>query len=459
MAIAHYYPNEVYTTFAFFGLMFSVIPFAWHLQAWNTGTCLFMFWAGLGCLNAFVNSIVWHHSVINYAPVWCDISSRIIIAISVAIPASMLCINRRLYHIASIKTVTISRAEKRRGVMIDLAIGLGIPIIEMVLAYIPQGHRFNILEDVGCYPAIYMTPVGWCLVAIWPALICFVSAIYSILAIRAFYKSQAQFEQILSHHKNCNKNRYLRLMVLAAFEVVVNFPLAIQNAVSAWKEGMFPWLGWADTHYNFSRVVQTPRVLWMASVAGVDIEKTRWLIILCPYVFFFFFGFAEEARKNYRSAIQTISKHTGISTIGSWGQSRTFGTSKGSTTQVDASNGSLPVFVKRDIHRKRDTLDSISDMTTSIDGSSIIDEKIYDEKNGIPDYENIVLPVAGGVLDDIKVDDRSPTPSSGPSSNSSTASLPNLAVPQVHAPRPDSAIIEISSIRDEIRVSDKESRV
>ena len=32
-----------------------------------------MAWAGLGCLNVFVNSIVWNSTVENVAPFWCDI--------------------------------------------------------------------------------------------------------------------------------------------------------------------------------------------------------------------------------------------------------------------------------------------------------------------------------------------------------------------------------------------------
>lgn len=44
-----------------------------------------------------------------------------------------LCINRRLYLIATSNAVTITKAEKRRSVMIDLAIGLGVPILEMIL--------------------------------------------------------------------------------------------------------------------------------------------------------------------------------------------------------------------------------------------------------------------------------------------------------------------------------------
>jgi pheromone a factor receptor len=51
----------------------------------------------------------------------------------VGIPAASLCIFRRLYLIASVKSVTITKAEKRRAIMVDLAIALGIPFVEMIL--------------------------------------------------------------------------------------------------------------------------------------------------------------------------------------------------------------------------------------------------------------------------------------------------------------------------------------
>ena len=92
-----------------------------------------MAWTGLACLNQFINSIVWNNNAINWAPVWCDISSKFIVGTAVAIPAASLCINRRLYHIASVKSVTVTKAEKRRQIMVDLAIGLGLPVMEMIL--------------------------------------------------------------------------------------------------------------------------------------------------------------------------------------------------------------------------------------------------------------------------------------------------------------------------------------
>jgi pheromone a factor receptor len=56
---------------------------------------------------------------------------------TVAIPAASLCINRRLYHIASIRRVRITKAEKRQQVLVDLAIGLGLPILEMIIRKSP----------------------------------------------------------------------------------------------------------------------------------------------------------------------------------------------------------------------------------------------------------------------------------------------------------------------------------
>jgi pheromone a factor receptor len=53
--------------------------------------------------------------------------------IAVAIPAASLCINRRLYYIATANTVTNTKRQKRRAVMVDLVITLGIPILESAL--------------------------------------------------------------------------------------------------------------------------------------------------------------------------------------------------------------------------------------------------------------------------------------------------------------------------------------
>jgi len=63
----------LYPTFAFLGFILSLIPLPWHLQAWNSGTCYFMMWSALACLNQFINSVVWAGNALNPAPAWCEI--------------------------------------------------------------------------------------------------------------------------------------------------------------------------------------------------------------------------------------------------------------------------------------------------------------------------------------------------------------------------------------------------
>ena len=111
-----------------------------------------MVWSGLGCLGLCINSIVWKGNTNDWAPVWCDICefekvfywdieainriflvTRVLVIGNFGVSAAMLCSNRRIYLIASVRKVTISRAERRRQVVVDLAISLGFPIVLLIL--------------------------------------------------------------------------------------------------------------------------------------------------------------------------------------------------------------------------------------------------------------------------------------------------------------------------------------
>jgi multidrug transporter EmrE-like cation transporter len=70
-------PPYVVSTFAFLGFLLVCVPLPWHWQARNAGTCLYMIWTGIGCLNVFINSIIWANDAVNYAPIWCDICKSI----------------------------------------------------------------------------------------------------------------------------------------------------------------------------------------------------------------------------------------------------------------------------------------------------------------------------------------------------------------------------------------------
>ena len=56
-----------------------------------------------------------------------------LIGVAFAFPASSLCITRRLYKISPVPISPASKAGKRRMAMVDLSIGIGIPVLGMTL--------------------------------------------------------------------------------------------------------------------------------------------------------------------------------------------------------------------------------------------------------------------------------------------------------------------------------------
>ena len=84
-----------------------------------------------------------------------------------------------------------------RAVAVDLVIGLGIPILVMILRkiwniifryslltlhpkdYIVQGHRFDIYEEIGCMPVTYNTWLAYLVLYLPNLVICVISGTYA----------------------------------------------------------------------------------------------------------------------------------------------------------------------------------------------------------------------------------------------------------------------------------------
>ncbi|KAI0059694.1 STE3-domain-containing protein [Artomyces pyxidatus] len=298
-------PNAVFSTFAFVGAFLFLIPLYWHWGVTNLGTCLYIFWGALGCLTTFVNSRVWNSTVLDKAPALCEITTRIIIAENVAIPAATLCITRRLHLIISNATGTTTM-NMRREAIIDLCIGVGLPILNVSLSYIVQGHRYNILEQVGCWPALYNTGATYGLVWSWPIIIGVISGCYGALALRSLIQRRRELNSFKSETTSdifrLNKGLYARLLILALTDFIFTVPIgAYLLYLDRTSPGYGPWVSWAYVHWGFDRVDQYPSVVWRGSrETEVTIEVSRWANVLCAAIFFALFGFAQEARRHYR---------------------------------------------------------------------------------------------------------------------------------------------------------------
>ena len=97
-------------------------------------------------------------------------------------------------------------------------------------------------------------------------------------------------------------------MALALTSLIITVPLGIYEIYSNTADApVQPWTSWKDVHYGFSRVDQYPAFLWRAIPAlAVPIELSRWTVPAIAFIFFGYFGFAEEARRSYHLAFLAL---------------------------------------------------------------------------------------------------------------------------------------------------------
>src|SRR5258708_2915937 len=140
--------------------------------------------------------------------------------------------------------------------------------------------------------------------------------LFTARTLYTFYKRRRQFNEILSSTPGLNRSRYLRLMIISATDMCVTVPLGTYYIVLNVKSGVVPWKSWADTHSNYSTVNQIPASIWKNdSYSLLGAELYRWSLVACAFLFFAFFGFADEARQNYRRVYTTLASRIGYSTF------------------------------------------------------------------------------------------------------------------------------------------------
>ncbi|KDQ50581.1 hypothetical protein JAAARDRAFT_580088 [Jaapia argillacea MUCL 33604] len=292
-------PDWLFSAFSFSAFILASLPLFWQIKAsGNVGACSLAIWSAVGYLNSFINSIIWRNNTVNWAPVWCDISSRVYLGMNVAISASSLCINRRLYRVSQVTSVQTTQT--RRADIEDLCMTVGIPLLHMALYIIYQGHRFDIYEDIGCFPEFPVTPVSIVLRDIWPVIISIIAAAYGCGAFVRLARLKYETSKFLSANSHLTRSFYWRLMALAGTELLIGTPLSIFIMVWDIRNGGFgvqPY-SWSRVHSNFSRVVQYPASYW--KIKAPELEISRWDDVLSALIFFAFFGFSEDAQKNYR---------------------------------------------------------------------------------------------------------------------------------------------------------------
>ncbi|TDL17045.1 fungal pheromone STE3G-protein-coupled receptor [Rickenella mellea] len=301
----------IFPIIIFLSFVATLLPLAW-IKRDNTGLLLLVLWLAIACLNQFINSVIWHGNTRNFVPVWCDISSRLIVGISVGIPCSALCMTRRLYHVCSMKALLLTTIQKRRALVEDMCICVGIPFLQVVIHYVVGGHRYAILEDIGCYPATYNSWLAYVLAYSWPVIIGFLNGIYSVLTIRAIIRSGKEIDKCFEEKDE--KKHYCRRIAFALGMIIFDGPFAVVSMTfDLTTMPLYPYNGWKETHVNYSHVVNVPAAVWRLNPTwNAALEMARWILILDTMVYYGIFGTSREAINAYKKAFWTVIRVLGL---------------------------------------------------------------------------------------------------------------------------------------------------
>ncbi|KAJ4475083.1 pheromone A receptor-domain-containing protein [Lentinula aciculospora] len=205
-----------FTIFSFFSFLLPLIPLTWHLQAWNAGT------------------------ILDFAPAWCDFSSHVLLAGNFAIPLCSLCVVRRLYLVVSAQSA-LTRIERRRAVILDTTLCLIIPLVLTALQYIVQGHRYCIIEEIGCMPYTYPTVAASFLINLLPVLTGVVAAYYDIRCIIALCQRYHELRNLpdSTSEDSYTMDRFIPVVVFVLVETCTT-PIAIFPLIMNIRMGFLP---------------------------------------------------------------------------------------------------------------------------------------------------------------------------------------------------------------------------
>ncbi|EGN98597.1 hypothetical protein SERLA73DRAFT_56146 [Serpula lacrymans var. lacrymans S7.3] len=305
--------NHVFSGFAFVGFVLVTVLLPLHIKARIIGTSALIIWICLLCLNGFVNSIVWDHNVTDWAPVWCDISSHLMIGGTIGVHSACLCIARHLYLVTrNITTNRPSQIRHWRAIACDLFLVIGVPTLYIVVSYIFQSNRFVIYEEIGCYFALYNTQPMYPLLMIWPFIVSLILLGYLGVTTRTLIQRGAGFKILIQRDEP-----FCRLLALAVVMVTCTFPCSlIAIIVGATEDSVVPWPGWDYVHAEFSHIPKIPATEWQATPVNIAVlQLTRWCFVMYAFIVFAFFGFTTEVKKSYRSVLGFLISCFGIFAI------------------------------------------------------------------------------------------------------------------------------------------------
>lgn len=183
--MAPYVSAVLLAVFSIMLVLLIIPPMWWHFRNRNIGATAVIAWIIAMDLIIFINAIIWPNDDFSHNTYTgeglCDVEVKIQVASQIAFPASFACVLRALAAVMDTERASLgmTKAEKRRGYIIDALWCIGFPCLQMLFHFIVQPRRYYVWGVSGCLPAVSNTWVTVVLILIPPVLWTLLCAYYA----------------------------------------------------------------------------------------------------------------------------------------------------------------------------------------------------------------------------------------------------------------------------------------
>ncbi|KAG2114051.1 GPCR fungal pheromone mating factor [Suillus cothurnatus] len=281
-----------------------LFPLPWYCRAGNIAAVSIGIWLFVvNTINA-IDALQWTGTYQIPSLIWCDITSALITAVNVAIPAACLCICIHLERMASFCQTSTS-ITKRRRILLECLICFGVPLVYAALHLIVQPRRFDVYENFGCRSAIYPSVVTLFVVWIPPLALSLLTIFFFFAGItwRHFLLHGVQFSRTRAS-SSLTSGAYIRLVSMAISEVICTIVATVVAMTFNLSSGLAPW---ADFTRDLTEVLSFSSAATPKSITAMLI--TEWAVLIAQSFFFVgLFVLGEEGRSRLHEALQVMRR-------------------------------------------------------------------------------------------------------------------------------------------------------
>ncbi|VDB86831.1 unnamed protein product [Peniophora sp. CBMAI 1063] len=287
-------------------------------QNWNLGLVLLCFWLSLQNLVVGVDAIIWSDNADIKYYVWCDIACFLQNMAIATQPMTTCIIARRLYLIASLKSIDLpSTKQKRWNQVIEWTAGVIIPVLNAgPLGYLIQTSRFDVIEGYGCSSdisvSILMITLGIAFNVIPPLVS---TVVYCPKVMWTFYRQRRDVNQFLHSSNSISRQSYFRVFAVAVLDTLFTLPMGVVASVFSIMLAPRPlpfYYGWKETHSDWQpSSISHADVISGGRFSVFVYYWSLWSGVILSFYIFGLFGLTPEARASYQRIIYSLGVRLG----------------------------------------------------------------------------------------------------------------------------------------------------